>query len=267
MISVIKETGEREPFDEQKILNSIKRVGIPKGQEQEVLSHVKSKVYEGIKTSEIFNHVSEFLKENHPYAHTKYNLKRAIMDLGPTGYPFEDFVASVLTNEGYTTQVRQILNGECITHEIDVVAKKDKEKIMVEAKFHNEMGIKTDTHVALYTEARFEDVRERNGFTKVMLATNTKITTEALDYAKCKGVLVLSWSYPEGEGLRDLIEKYRLIPVTVLTSLTSAQKRQLIDQGVGLCQAILKRQEALDAFNLAPKIKEEVLKEAAFVCS
>ena len=47
------------------------------------------------------------------------------MKLGPTGYPFEDFIAKLLQADGYETKVRQILKGECITHEIDVIAEKN----------------------------------------------------------------------------------------------------------------------------------------------
>ena len=46
------------------------------------------------------------------------------MDLGPTGYPFEDYVAEILKTEGYQTQVRQVLEGNCVSHEIDVIAQK-----------------------------------------------------------------------------------------------------------------------------------------------
>lgn len=267
MVSVVKSTGEKEPFSEEKVRASIRRIGIPQSLKEEVVEHVKSNLYENIKTSEIFSHISEFLGRTSPFAKSKYNLKKAIMELGPTGYPFEDFVASLLTNQGYTTKVRQIVAGACITHEIDVIAQKDKETIMVEAKFHNAMGIKTNVHVAMYTKARFDDVKDKNSFSKAMLATNTKITADALSYAQCVGVGVLGWSYPQGEGLVDLIEKFNLIPVTALSSLSHTQKQLLVSNGIGLCQALCKKEEVLDILSLSKEQKEQVIKEASFVCS
>src|SRR5664279_1416804 len=125
MFTVIKADGKKEPFSEEKVINSIRRARIPKPIQSEVLIHVKSKLYEGISTSEIYQHILEFLDNSaHPYSKSSYSLKEAIMMLGPTGYPFEDFVAKILQAFGYTTKVRQILNGKCVTHEIDVIAEK-----------------------------------------------------------------------------------------------------------------------------------------------
>lgn len=267
MVSIIKSTGEREPFDEQKIRSSINRIGIPQEQKEEVVKHVKSKLYEGIPTSEIYSHIIEFLQEKHPFAKAKYDLKRAIMELGPTGYPFEDFVASLLANQGYTTSVRQIVKGKCISHEIDVIAQKGNETIMVECKFHNAQGIKTNVHVALYTQARFEDVKQLNNFTKAMLVTNTKITTDALSYAQCMKVDVLSWSYPQEKGLKDLIEQFNLTPITSLNTLSNQEKQILIQNGVGLCQHVCKKPEVLQTLGLAQDKIAKVLEEAKFVCS
>lgn len=267
MVSIIKSTGEREPFDEQKVRNSIKRIGIADSQKEEVVEHVKSKLYEGIPTSEIYHHISEFLDRTHPYARAKYSLKKAVMQLGPTGYPFEDFVASLLAYQGYTTTVRQIVKGKCITHEIDVIAKKAQENIMVEAKFHNAQGIKTNVHVAMYTWARFEDVKTLNGFNKAMLVTNTKITTDAVSYAQCNGLDVLSWSYPVESGLKDLIERFNLTPITALGSLSNSQKQALIQNGVGLCQTVCKKPDSLNILSLPKGKIEQVTKEAEFLCA
>jgi len=107
------------------------------------------------------------------------------MELGPTGYPFEDFVTEILKAKGYVTQTRSILLGKCVSHEIDVIAQKNAEKIMVEAKYHNAPGIHTDVHVSLYTKARFDDLKEKYQFSQPWLFTNTKITPDALAYALC----------------------------------------------------------------------------------
>lgn len=270
MIQVKKLTGDLEPFSEDKVIASIKRIGIPQEQQQEVLNHVRSIIFDGISTTEIHNHIAEFLeKSQQPYLKTKYSLREAIMNLGPTGYPFEDYISKILDELGYTTQTRTIVQGKCITHEIDVIAEKNTvipSKVLLEAKFHNQMGIRTTVHVPMYTKARFDDCKEKNAFTEVWLVTNTKATTEAIAYAHCVGMKIISWSYPEGEGLRDLVEKFHLYPITALTTLSLTQKQKLLGDNIVLCRDICNNHELLDRLALSAKDKEKVIKEIEFLC-
>jgi len=268
MVNVLKATGEIEPFSDDKIISSIRRAGIPKNLQDMTLNHVKSKLYENIPTSEVYKHITEFLDKQPKQFKDKYGLKQAIMDLGPTGYPFEDYVSEVLKTKGYTTEVRSILTGRCVTHEIDVIAEKpNSEKLMIEAKFHNASGIKTDIHVSLYTKARFEDLKDKYKFDRAWIFTNTKITADALTYALCVNMGVVSWSYPEHVGLRDLVEKEKLYPVTILSSLSHVQKQTLLDSHIVLVKDICKNKEILDILRLQPDKKSQIRKEAEFICS
>ncbi len=268
MIHVLKADRTREPFSEQKVMDSIKRARIPHSLRGEVLTHVKSKLYEGISTQEIYHHILEFLNTSpKPYIKTRYSLKEAIMQLGPTGYPFEDFISRLLEHEGYTTRVRQILAGKCVSHEIDVVAQKDQRTVMIEAKFHNSPGVRSEIHVALYTQARFEDIKIRNHIDEAWLITNTKTTIDANTYAQCSGMRVLSWDYPEGAGLRELIEESRLHPVTMLTILSQSQKMTLLENHVVLCKEIQKNPQVLDMLYLSQQDRNKLLNEVATVCS
>ncbi len=266
-MQVLKANGEKEQFSSDKLHASIHRAGIPHDLQATVVEHVQGKLYDGIPTSEIYHHIVEFLGDSSkPYTKAKYNLKQAIMDLGPTGYPFEDYVAKVLEKEGYSIQVRQILQGKCISHEIDVIAEKDGKKLMVEAKFHNGLGIKTDVHVSMYTKARFDDIKEKNGFSDVLLITNTKMTLDAISYAQCVGMQVISWSYPDTDALRDLVDKYHLFPITAITILSQMQKQQLLDQGTVLCSQICHDHNILDKIDLPQEKKDAIFREVEFVC-
>lgn len=271
MVQVSKANGKSEPFQEEKVIRSIQRSGIPKELHQKVLAHVKQHLYENIPTSEIYHHIREFLgKSSHPFAKAKYSLKQGIMELGPTGFPFEDYISFILQKDGFTTQTRQIVQGTCISHEIDVIATKHTvlpNKRMVEAKFHNSIGIQTDVHVSMYTKARFDDIKEKNTFTEVMLVTNTKITTDALAYAQCVGMYVMSWSYPEGESLRDKVEQYALYPITALTTLPRIYKTKLLEKDIVLCSQLCKNEHVLDTLGMDKNTKETVMREASFVCS
>src|SRR3989344_525085 len=267
MINVTKASGGKEEFSEEKVLSSIKRAGIPSEIQDQVLSHVKTKIYEDIPTSEIYRHITEFLGNSHPWSRSRYSLKQAIMDLGPTGYPFEDFVAEVLKTEGYTTEVRQVLNGKCVSHEIDVIATKDGSKTMIECKFHNRPGTRSKIHVSLYTKSRFDDVREQHDLSNAWLVTNTKISSDALSYAHCNNMKVVSWSYPEGESLRDLIEKSRLHPITSLESINQSQKQKLLDQGVVLCKTLCQNKNLIEQLEISDEQKKKLEEELNFVCS
>ena len=270
-MQIVKATGQKEEFSEEKLYQSIKRAGIPGELRTTVVEHIKDKLYEGIPTSEIYRHIKEFLGSSHlPYSRAKYSLKQAIMDLGPTGFPFEDFISRIFIAQGYEAQTRSIIRGKCITHEVDVIATKEEQgtlkTIMVEAKFHNKIGVHTDSHVAMYTKARFDDVKIKNRFDEVWIMTNTKATIDAISYAACEEMKMISWSYPEGQGVRDLVEKYQLHPITALTTLSQFEKQQLLHQGLVLCQDLCKKQPAFESLDLPEERKFHVLKEAAFAC-
>lgn len=266
MINVIKANKTKELFNEEKVINSIKRAGVPEQIREEVLMHVKSKLYEGISTAEILQHILEFLESSkHSYASSRYSLKEGIMSLGPTGYPFEDFISRLLQAEGYKTQVRQILRGECITHEIDVVAEKNDKKVMVEAKFHNSPGTRSQIHVGLYTQARFEDIKQHNNFTEAWLVTNTKTTVDVNTYALCKNIQIMSWSYPEGQSLRDLIERHNLHPVTLMTTINQSQKRILLENHFVMCRDIVELPSCVDMLSLSREQREKVVAEASLI--
>lgn len=266
MTDIMKATGLREPFSEEKLIYSIKRAGVPTNLQNKALAHVKSKLYDDMPTSEIYSHILEFLDKEAKPIKSKYGLKQAIMDLGPTGYPFEDYVSEILKKQGYTTQVRSILSGKCVNHEIDVIAEKNSDKLMIEAKFHNASGIRTDLHVALYTKARYEDVKEKYKFTSPFIYTNTKITSDALTYALCANMGVVSWSYPENGSLRDLIEREKLYPVTIIESLSQNQKQTLLDNHIVLIKDICKNPDTLDLLEIQPDKRKIIFTEAQVVC-
>lgn len=266
MIQVVKQNGDKEPFSEEKLLLSIKRARIPDSISRNVIAHIKNRLYDNIPTSEIYRHVTEFLGQSpQPYSRTKYSLKQSIMDFGPTGFPFEDYVAEILNSVGYDTKVRQILSGNCISHEIDVVAQKDNTNLMVECKFHNSPGTKCHIQVCLYTKARFDDIKDKNNLTQAWLVTNTKVTSDFLAFAKCNNIKVVSWDFPQGETLRDLIEKHKLHPITTLTNISHSQKTLLINNHVVLAKDICRNPSSLDVLGLPSDKKNLILTECKYV--
>ena len=267
MIHVVKATGDIEAFSHEKLLESIKRAGVDPRIHNQLINKIEEKLYDKIPTSQIYSYIIDFLDKSHPLAKSRYNLKQAIMALGPGGYAFEDFVSEILKTQGYNTTVRAMLNGSCITHEVDVIAEKDKKRIMIEAKFHNLSGTKTKIHVILYTKARFDDVAQNNNLHEAWLVTNTKTTTDVIDYALCMNMKVISWSYPQGESLRDLVEKSGLTPITSSALLSYNQKQTLLENHIVLCRDICDNPSILDLVGLEEEKKKEVLSEMQFICN
>jgi hypothetical protein len=140
---------------------------------------------------------------------------------------------------------------------------------MVEAKFHNELGTKSDLKVALYIKARFDDLQENvfnyggkdRKITDSWLVTNTKFSSTAIHYGQCKNLTMIGWNYPEKGSLQDMIEEEVLLPVTCLVSLSDSEKRDLLVHRVVLCSALKDNPEILkqilgQGFDIGPVMQE-----------
>lgn len=239
---VTKVDGTTEIYNEDKIRTSATRVGVPEGLQDQMLQSIRDRLYDGIKTNEIFQMIKEFLQHSEsPYLAMKYNLKDALSQLGPSGYPFEKYVSLLLTEVGYVTKINQIVAGACITHEVDVVAEKDNITYFIEAKFHKNQSQRTDVRVALYIKARYDDIKANrlDGQTRPWIFTNTRFSTDAIKYSVCRNIRLTSWGYPKGEGIMELIEHTGLHPITIIEDLSEADKLRLLNSGVVTCKQLL----------------------------
>ena len=266
---VQKANGETEIFDPEKLRMSLINSGATEEMSANVLSRILPELRDGLTTGEIYKRAFSVLGETDKPAARSYSLRRAIMDLGPSGFSFEDFVAEILRSKGFQCQTRQNVLGGCVPHEVDVVAYDDKRLIMVEAKFHNELGTKSDLKVALYIKARFDDIKnnvfdyggEDRKVTDSWLITNTKFSSTAVHYAECQKMTLIGWNYPAKGNLQDMIEEERLHPVTCLTSLTEMDKRTLLLAGVVLCSNIKRDPSVLSKYLGTDAKTEAVLAE------
>ena len=244
-ISIIKASGVREPWDRAKLERSLRAAKTSDELVSEVITHVEKDLRDGMSTQDIYAHAFELLKRYDRPASMQYGLRKAIMELGPSGFPFERFVAKILEREGYKTSVDVTVRGACVEHEVDIIAEKDDERILVEAKFHNQPSLKTDVKVALYVHARFQDIQKRleqeesMDFNRAWLITNTHFTLQAIQYGTCAGLAMTGWNSPKGRTLQDLIQSTQTHPITCLASLSTAQKHRLLEEGVVLCRDIL----------------------------
>src|SRR3989338_9902161 len=258
MIRVLKNSGQMEPFDSKKVERSLLNSGADDRLVDSILLQINHEMYDGITTRKLYDRIYSLLRKGKKIASDRYNLKSAIAELGPTGYPFEKFISKLLAHSGYQTQTNIIAPGKCINHEIDVVAIKGKERLMVECKFHARPEGRSDVKTALYIKARFDDLvfgskrsNQNLKFHKAWLVTNTKLTFDAITYGECVGLKMLAWSYPKTGSLQHLIEGSGLHPVTCLSSLSPDQKQKLLSADIVLCQDVMsKKDEAMKALGL-----------------
>ncbi len=258
---IIKASGEAEPFDPKKAQTSYRRAGASPTLAQETLAKIGRKIKPGTRTEDIYHHTLSYLSEAEPHVAARYSLKRAIMNLGPSGYIFEKFIARLLEADGYLTATGQQIKGRCVTQEVDVIARKGDQKIMVECKYHNRPGLKSDLKVALYTQARFQDVQESGGFTETWLVTNTHSTTEASKYARCMGMQLIAWRYPYKGGLETRIEEKHLYPITILPALPPTVLTAFAEAGIILTQDLkhFSSDDLVRLFGLRPKIARHII--------
>lgn len=254
---VIKESGKKEKLNLKKLKYTILNAGASENLANKAIRNVKNKAYPGITTREILQLVLEMLKEE-PGIAQRYNLKRAIMMLGPTGFPFEKFVAKMLEEYGYETRTDVNVKGKCVTQEVDVLAKKGKKKYMVECKYHNTPGKKSDLKVVMYTYARFLDLKHRK-FSQPWLVTNTKCTSEAIKYAKGMNLKIISWRYPRKESLERMLVDKNLYPITTLTIPTLKVKHKLVNANLMLAGDLLKHHALY--LRVKTRIPKRVLKK------
>lgn len=268
-ITVLKANGEREVFDEEKLRASLYHAGATEEAAEQVMSHILPELHNDMTTNDIYRHAFSVLQQISKPIARSYSLRRAVMDLGPSGFPFEDFIAKVLEAKGYKCQTRQTVLGECVAHEVDVVAYNEKELIMIEAKFHNGLGTKSDLKVVLYIKARFDDLRgnvfdyggSNRYVTGCWLVTNTKFSSTAIHYGICKNLTMIGWNYPEKGSLQNMIESEALHPITCLVSLSATNKKTLLENRIVLCSDIKKNPKLLNEllgknFNIEPVMNE-----------
>ncbi|MGG6230065.1 restriction endonuclease [Tenacibaculum sp. SDUM215027] len=274
-ITIVKASGEVVLFSLTKLKKSLKRTGADDALVSEILKIVQDELYEGITTKEIYNRAFALLKKKKDVFASKYKLKKAIYELGPTGFPFEHFIAAVLKYSGYKVKIGEILQGECVKHEVDVLAHKNNETTVVECKFHSEEGLVCNIKVPLYIHSRYQDVRNHwNTFnkhetilTQGWVVTNTRFTKDATQYGNCVGLYLLSWDYPEENSLKDIIDRLGLYPVTVSTLLTKREKQFLLNRDVVLCRELIKDSFYLDHLGVSDTRKSRVLSEIQQLCS
>ena len=265
-----KADGSSEIFNPARLVISLRRAGAGTHTAEHIAEIVTNGITPGVSSKEIYTHAFTLLrKEARPIA-ARYALRRALLELGPSGHPFEDFVSHLFQKEGWQVETRKVIRGKCVAHETDFYASHSErnEYLAAELKYHNDPGYKTDLKIALYVKSRFDDIFNCDPTVRAcpidrgILITNTKFTSEAIAYAECAGVELLGWGYPTDENLFTRMSRAKVYPITTLTGLSRTEKRLLIEQGVISVDEITKNRRALDVLRLPASRVGELLAEA-----
>lgn len=274
-LQVTKSSGEMVPFSIEKLCASLQRAGASRELSETIANKVLPKLRSGVSTKKVYRFAFSLLHQRSQHLAARYRLKQAILDLGPSGFPFERFIARILEHDGYRTKVGAVVQGRCVRHEIDVTADRSDQRFMVECKYHNQPGRICDVKVPLYIHARFQDVEQQGRsipgqgvhFDQGWLVTNTRFSVDALRFGQCAGLVMISWDYPTKGSLKDRIDRSGLYPITCLGSLTKAEKGRLLELGVVLCKDIVEDPRSLSKADVRPQRIAAVLKEGAELCA
>lgn len=271
-VHITKADGTTEFFKVEKLRRSLRRSGATPEEVNQIVGTIMHELYDGMQTQEIYRRAFSLLREREVPTAARYSLRRALFGLGPSGFPFERFLARLFAAEGYQTKTGIIMQGKCAPHEIDIAAYNDTHSFVGEAKFHARPGIKTDLQVAMYSYARLLDLKGATicsesicAVTEFWLITNTKFTTTAEDYATCVGVPLLSWDYPRHNNLHDRIQRARVYPITVMQNLTPSQIATLISYDIIICRDLVENPGVLRHLHLSEAKHQSILAEAKHI--
>lgn len=268
-MKVIKASGMEEKFSSGKIYNTIIEAGGSGKLARNIISVVKNAYHESMTTQEILEIVLRELKD-FPDIRARYDLKRAIMSLGPSGFPFEQFFGDLLNHYGYETSVGNFIKGKIITHEVDIIAKEKNlgKSFMVECKYHNEPGTSTNLHPAMYTYARFLDLNEKERPDMPWLVTNTKCTKDAKGYAKGVGLKITGWNFPKEKSLQKLVKEKKLYPITIIKSISHKTKEKLFQARIMIAKNLLNFsvEDLMKRTELSEREIHKILEEVREIC-
>lgn len=273
-MKIIKHSGDIVNYNPEKLKNSLLKSGASKMVVENILQEIQKEIYEGISTKQIYKMAFGLLKKTSNSHAARYNLREAIRLLGPAGFFFEKYIAKLFYSEHYETKTNLILKGKCVSHEIDVLVKKNNDIVMIECKFHVGRDAASDVKVPMYILSRFNDVKEKkhiifnnnDTISKCLIVTNNRFTSDAITFAKCSELNLLSWNYPENNNLKTKNDRDFLYPITCLTTLSLSEKNKLLFLNIILVKEIINNSVSLEKIGLSSTRIKHVMKEASELC-
>jgi transcriptional regulator NrdR family protein len=85
-MKIVKHSGDIVDFNPEKLKNSLLKSGAGKQEVETILQAIKSQIYDGISTKQIYKMAFALLKKTANSHAARYNLREAIRLLGPAGF-------------------------------------------------------------------------------------------------------------------------------------------------------------------------------------
>lgn len=249
-MNIIKVGGRDVEYDPSKVRGSILRTGASEQIADKILSEIEPSLYDGMTTKELYGLVHERLKNQNVCYACRYNLREGILRLGPAGFKFEKYVASILNAYNWHAKVpEEDLQGSCVAHEVDVIAEKDGRRVVIEAKFRNRYQDYVNLKDTMATWSRFLDLVDGAAvgrcphFDEVWIVTNARFSDRARQFGVCKGIHMIGWDFPAEKPFNKMVDHLALYPVTVIDGLQKSELEAFAEQGLMLCIEIAQKDE------------------------
>jgi hypothetical protein len=247
-IYITNSEGQSIQFSEDRLRSSLMKAGASLFFANEITEEIKRELKNGLPKYQIFQHAFKLLKKKEKLSAARYKLKQGILELGPAGFAFEQFIAELFKSKGYHVKVGQYVEGKCVSHEIDVIASNNQETILIECKYHNRLDLKCDVKVPLYIHSRFNDIKNKGFYKdfKGYIFTNTSFSDDARSYAICSDINIVDWNSDKKNSLKDMIYEHDLFPITCLLSISKEEKAIFLNQNIVLVKQLQKEPALLE---------------------
>lgn len=274
-IIITKASGEQELFDITKLERSLKNANTHPDTISKILKEINTWIYPGVTTKQIYRYAFSLLRKDKASQSIKYKLKQSFFELGSSGYPFEKLIGELFARQGYSCEVGIEVQGHSITHEMDVIATKNRTQHLMECKYRHDQGSHISIQVPLYVHSRVNDIvnyrrnqpEYKDLFFESWVVTNTRFSTDSEMYSKSYNINLLGWDYPAGKGLKNLVEEYSLYPIPILVGLTNKEKQTLLDMGIVTCRQLQQNKKELNRFDLSKTKLKRLYTELDELCS
>ncbi|MBQ0118085.1 MAG: restriction endonuclease [Flavobacterium sp.] len=267
---VKKFSGEAVSFDPEILKISISKSGATSEQVEQVFNTISPQIVDGMTTRALYELAFDALKVIKKSFAARYSLKKAMRDLGPEGFYFEEWITKLFRQIGYQSISGQTLQGDAVTHEIDVLAVKGDEMHLCECKFRNDIDAKISVTTPMYYLSRFNDLKN-NTYTffgkelkphKCWLVTNAYLTTDSIKFAEHYNIGIISWDYPVNSSIKYQVDSTAFYPITCLTTLSDENKKFLLSKDVTLVKEIFENPKKLEHLKFSAEQISEILEEA-----
>lgn len=244
-IYVTKADGSRQLFDREKIIRTCLRMGATRTIAYKIVREIENHLYDGIKTEKILKLAFDLLRIYRPSINHFLDLRKGL-SLMVSKPEFEKFVQTLLVAHDFEVSSNTLLNGRCVKHEVDGIARKDGLTYFIEAKHHQNYHSPTGLDESRIARAVLEDVTEgyelginNLKIDQAMIVTNTRFSKHAKIYGKCRNILQIGWSSPAKMYLQDMIEEKKAYPLSCINGLKKSTRLRLVNSGILLIKQLI----------------------------